>query len=91
MLINAGLSGTEIERGKLQLETSREVKHLMTQLTDEQKDRYAQLQEQTLDGPDGLKLHMSQESILEAMQKEFEAEMTKLARKWMMLKTGQMM
>lgn len=88
MLINAGLSGTEIERGKLQLETSREVKHLMTQLTDEQKARYAQLQEQTLDGPDGLKLHMSQESILEAMQKEFESRNDEASKKMDDVKDG---
>lgn len=88
MLINAGLSAVDIERGKLQLETSREVKHLMTQLTDEQKARYAQLQEQTLDGPDGLKLQMSQESILEAMQKEFESRNDEASKKMDDVKDG---
>lgn len=88
MLINAGLSAVDIERGKLQLESSREVKHLMTQLTDEQKARYAQLQEQTLDGPDGLKLQMSQESILEAMRKEFESRNDEASKKMDDVKDG---
>ena len=81
LLAKAGLTIGEIERGKLQLENSREVKHLMTQLTDEQKAKYAQLQEISSNGPDGLKLQMSQESILEAMQKELTTKNDEASKK----------
>lgn len=41
-----------------------------------------------MDGPDGLKLQMSQESILEAMQKEFESRNDEASKKMDDVKDG---